>query len=334
MASAANRGLLLVRQTPFPFLLLILLWLEAASPSACLSKSDSGTSRGRSTSVTLLHTAPYSALIDGVDTSVSLEQQAQQQPRLSPKRHVISVDELLSEVQGTHWEPLDVLLARGASQGALAKVVHEKRQKNLSALAATAAKDALEICQADGEAEACKTAKAHAKEAASARENSKIGTFSAREADSNAEDSTSSSSGELRSIREVSAVEQSADASSSMVEVSSIGSFWDTLFGGAGAGNAENFEGGNQGSYFNFMYPSDTDYPWACVCDEGQYTQWVNKQVQYVSCRNQVDLSSQNAVAMCNPQNHKINAATMASGSRAAAVAAIAAAAALAFVAL
>ncbi|XP_026194308.1 uncharacterized protein LOC34624017 [Cyclospora cayetanensis] len=308
MASAANRGLLLVRQTPFPFLLLILLWLEG---------EDSYMKLGFCHAVS----TTQDALIDGVDTSVSLEQQAQQQPRLSPKRHVISVDELLSEVQGTHWEPLDVLLARGASQGALAKVVHEKRQKNLSALAATAAKDALEICQADGEAEACKTAKAHAKEAASAR-------------DSNAEDSTSSSSGELRSIREVSAVEQSADASSSMVEVSSIGSFWDTLFGGAGAGNAENFEGGNQGSYFNFMYPSDTDYPWACVCDEGQYTQWVNKQVQYVSCRNQVDLSSQNAVAMCNPQNHKINAATMASGSRAAAVAAIAAAAALAFVAL
>lgn len=60
-----------------------------------------------------------------------------------------------------------------------------------------------------------------------------------------------------------------------------IGGIWDNLFGGAGAGNAENFEGGNQGSYFDFMYPSDNDYPWACVCDEGQYAQWEAKQVRF-----------------------------------------------------
>lgn len=63
------------------------------------------------------------------------------------------------------------------------------------------------------------------------------------------------------------------------VQVGSIGAIWDTLFGGAGAGNAENFEGGNQGSYFNFMYPSDNDFPWACLCDESQYKQWELGQV-------------------------------------------------------
>ena len=77
------------------------------------------------------------------------------------------------------------------------------------------------------------------------------------------------------------AAEAAAEAAdSSMLQLRGvIGSIWDTLFGGAGTGNAENFEGGNQGSYFNFMYPSDNDYPWACVCDEGQYQQWLNKEV-------------------------------------------------------
>ena len=50
-------------------------------------------------------------------------------------------------------------------------------------------------------------------------------------------------------------------------------------------------------------------------------------QVSYVSCRNQVDLSSQTVVPMCNPANHKMNAAAAPAAAAAAATAAAAAAA-------
>lgn len=41
----------------------------------------------------------------------------------------------------------------------------------------------------------------------------------------------------------------------------------------------------------------------------------LRSQVSYVSCRNQVDLSAQNSVPMCNPKNHKMNAALRAAPS-------------------
>lgn len=82
------------------------------------------------------------------------------------------------------------------------------------------------------------------------------------------------------------------------------------LFGsGMDISNPTNFDGGNQGSFFNFMYPADTDYPWACVCDEHQYKRWELKEIQAVPCRNQVDTSAQGITAACNPLNHDMNAA-------------------------
>ncbi|EPR61912.1 hypothetical protein TGPRC2_212275 [Toxoplasma gondii TgCatPRC2] len=84
------------------------------------------------------------------------------------------------------------------------------------------------------------------------------------------------------------------------------------LFGsGSDITDADNFEGGNQGSYFDFMYPLSTDYPWACVCDEGQYVQWEANEIQAVPCRNQVDMSAQGITAACNPSLHKMNHAAM-----------------------
>ncbi|PHJ23339.1 hypothetical protein CSUI_002810 [Cystoisospora suis] len=80
------------------------------------------------------------------------------------------------------------------------------------------------------------------------------------------------------------------------------------LFGnGADISNPQNFEGGNQGSYFDFMYPQSTDYPWACVCDENKYKQWEAGEIDAVPCRNQVDMSAQGITAACNPKNHKMN---------------------------
>ncbi|KAL8271511.1 hypothetical protein Esti_004546 [Eimeria stiedai] len=232
---------------------------------------------------------------------------------IAPKQHLFSVEELFEQVAQQHWQPLEVLLQRGASRGALAKVAWQQQQKQAFAHATAVAKHAVESCEADEGTDACQSAKAEALASSSpaAQQSLKIGAFKA----AGASDSTSSSS-------------------SSMVQVQGVlGSVWDNLFGGAGAKNAENFQGGNQGSYFNFMYPSDNDYPWACVCDESQYRQWLEKKVSYVACRNQVDLSTQNVVAMCNPENHTINAApkgAWGSASAAAVVGALAAALALA----
>ncbi|KYK67222.1 hypothetical protein TGPRC2_219742 [Toxoplasma gondii TgCatPRC2] len=82
------------------------------------------------------------------------------------------------------------------------------------------------------------------------------------------------------------------------------------MFGnGMEISDPKNFEGGNQGSYFDFMYPQSTDYPWACMCDENQYKRWEAKEIQAVPCRNQVDMSIQGIVAACNPKNHNMNSA-------------------------
>lgn len=79
------------------------------------------------------------------------------------------------------------------------------------------------------------------------------------------------------------------------------------FLGGTGDKNPANFEGGNQGSFFNFMYPQATDYPWACVCDENTYKKYEAGEIQSVPCRNEVDMSAQGLVALCNPRNHKMN---------------------------
>lgn len=96
------------------------------------------------------------------------------------------------------------------------------------------------------------------------------------------------------------------------VELQSKG-FFDMLnnmfLGGNGANNPQNFEGGNQGSFFNFMYPHSTDYPWACVCDENSFKKYENKEIEAVPCRNEVDMSAQGVVAFCDPRNHKMNSA-------------------------
>ncbi|PHJ23340.1 hypothetical protein CSUI_002811 [Cystoisospora suis] len=90
--------------------------------------------------------------------------------------------------------------------------------------------------------------------------------------------------------------------------------FFDMLnnmfLGGTGDKNPANFEGGNQGSFFNFMYPQATDYPWACVCDENTYKKYEAGEIQSVPCRNEVDMSAQGVVALCNPRNHKMNDGT------------------------
>ncbi|KFH01864.1 hypothetical protein TGMAS_212270 [Toxoplasma gondii MAS] len=89
------------------------------------------------------------------------------------------------------------------------------------------------------------------------------------------------------------------------------GGFFDMLnnlfLGGAGSADPANFEGGNQGSYFDFMYPLQTDYPWACTCDPNIFERWENKEVSNVPCRNQVDMSAQGVTAYCNPLVHKMN---------------------------
>ncbi|CBZ54482.1 hypothetical protein NCLIV_049110 [Neospora caninum Liverpool] len=91
------------------------------------------------------------------------------------------------------------------------------------------------------------------------------------------------------------------------------GGFFDMLnnmfLGGVGSADPANFEGGNQGSFFDFMYPLQTDYPWACVCDPNLYEKWEQKETPHVPCKNQVDMSAQGVTAYCNPLLHKINSA-------------------------
>ncbi|KAF8817693.1 hypothetical protein IE077_004193 [Cardiosporidium cionae] len=78
----------------------------------------------------------------------------------------------------------------------------------------------------------------------------------------------------------------------------------DLFFGGTSGTKPENWDGGNQGSFFNYVYPDNSDYPWACLCDEVDYAKWVSKTQEYVRCRNQVDQSVQNVQANCDPENH------------------------------
>uniref|UniRef100_A0A3B0NCW9 Uncharacterized protein n=1 Tax=Theileria annulata TaxID=5874 RepID=A0A3B0NCW9_THEAN len=73
---------------------------------------------------------------------------------------------------------------------------------------------------------------------------------------------------------------------------------------GANDGRKEaNFGGGNLGAYYNFMYPDNTDYPWACLCNMEDFKLWQMKKQPYVRCRNQEDLSYQDIQANCDPRN-------------------------------
>lgn len=84
-------------------------------------------------------------------------------PKVTPKGHLFSIDELFAEVAKDHWQSLDVLLQRGASRGALAKVVQQSKQREAFSKATDAAKMAVEVCEADAGTDACKEAKAHVK---------------------------------------------------------------------------------------------------------------------------------------------------------------------------
>ncbi|UKK01110.2 hypothetical protein MACK_001923 [Theileria orientalis] len=73
---------------------------------------------------------------------------------------------------------------------------------------------------------------------------------------------------------------------------------------GANDGKKElNFGGGNLGAYYNFMYPDNSDYPWACVCNKADFELWLKKEQPYARCRNQEDLSLQDIQANCDPRN-------------------------------
>ncbi|BAM40977.1 conserved hypothetical protein [Theileria orientalis strain Shintoku] len=74
------------------------------------------------------------------------------------------------------------------------------------------------------------------------------------------------------------------------------------IISGANDGRKEqNFGGGNLGAYYNFMYPDNSDYPWACVCNTNDFNLWKKKQQPYVRCWNQEDLSLQDIQANCDP---------------------------------
>ncbi|KAF8820795.1 hypothetical protein IE077_004431 [Cardiosporidium cionae] len=80
----------------------------------------------------------------------------------------------------------------------------------------------------------------------------------------------------------------------------------DVFFGGTSNSNPENWKGGNKGSFFNFMYPENSDNPWSCMCDESDLRAYRAKEQKFVRCRNQVDLSWQKVQAYCdiaNPAN-------------------------------
>ncbi|XP_955290.1 uncharacterized protein TA18505 [Theileria annulata] len=77
----------------------------------------------------------------------------------------------------------------------------------------------------------------------------------------------------------------------------------EVMKGGADGKKEENFGGGNLGAYYNFMYPDNTDYPWACICNADDYKLWEKKEQPYVRCRNQEDLSLQDIQANCDPSN-------------------------------
>ncbi|BAM40978.1 conserved hypothetical protein [Theileria orientalis strain Shintoku] len=77
----------------------------------------------------------------------------------------------------------------------------------------------------------------------------------------------------------------------------------EVMKGGADGKKEENFGGGNLGAYYNFMYPDNSDYPWACVCNTEDLKLWKKKDQPYVRCRNQEDLSLQDIQANCDPRN-------------------------------
>ncbi|KAF8822594.1 hypothetical protein IE077_003391 [Cardiosporidium cionae] len=77
----------------------------------------------------------------------------------------------------------------------------------------------------------------------------------------------------------------------------------DTFFGGTSNQNPENWKGGNKGSFFNFMYPENSDYPWSCMCDESDLRAYRAKEQKFVRCRNQVDLSWQKVQSYCDLEN-------------------------------
>ncbi|ORM41180.1 Midasin [Babesia sp. Xinjiang] len=67
--------------------------------------------------------------------------------------------------------------------------------------------------------------------------------------------------------------------------------------------NEINYDGGNMGAYYNFMYPDNDDYPWACVCNEYDLQLYREKKQPYARCRNQEDLSMFSFQANCDPKN-------------------------------
>ncbi|UVC49657.1 hypothetical protein MACK_003767 [Theileria orientalis] len=77
----------------------------------------------------------------------------------------------------------------------------------------------------------------------------------------------------------------------------------EVMKGGADGKKEENFGGGNLGAYYNFMYPDNSDYPWACICNTEDLKLWKKKEQPYVRCRNQEDLSLQDIQANCDPNN-------------------------------
>ncbi|CBZ55663.1 hypothetical protein NCLIV_060870 [Neospora caninum Liverpool] len=122
--------------------------------------------------------------------------------------------------------------------------------------------------------------------------------------------SDSAASGEGKADADGEGAFDSEEHAFAEVEAQNVFDMIKDMFGnGMEISDPQNFEGGNQGSYFDFMYPQSTDYPWACVCDENQYKRWEAKEIQAVPCRNQVDMSIQGIVAACNPKNHKMNVA-------------------------
>ncbi|CRG95847.1 conserved Plasmodium protein, unknown function [Plasmodium gallinaceum] len=78
------------------------------------------------------------------------------------------------------------------------------------------------------------------------------------------------------------------------------------LFGSKESSN-ENAEIGNYGSFFFIFGTSNTDYPWACVCDPHQLIEYKKKKRTYVLCHNQIDMSIQNSDLICNYENFSYN---------------------------
>ncbi|KEP60100.1 UNVERIFIED_CONTAM: hypothetical protein HHA_219742 [Hammondia hammondi] len=129
----------------------------------------------------------------------------------------------------------------------------------------------------------------------------------------NAEDSTepkSPASSGVNAVEDEDTIDNAEEQAFAEMQAQDIFGMIKDMFGnGMEITDPKNFEGGNQGSYFDFMYPQSTDYPWACMCDENQYKRWEAKEIQAVPCRNQVDMSIQGIVAACNPKNHNMNGA-------------------------